>query len=241
MVAPGLAGLETVLVLHDSKRIGHRMARWGVIEGNPIQSDIRAIAAATGVDFALDVVVNRQKGIIAAFGGELLAMHHAATTLCRSISMVPVEAPFEVVVTTNSGFPLDQNLYQAVKGMSAAAQVVAHGGQIVCASECRDGFPGSYRDLLALGGSPAKMLEDIESRSETVPDQWEAQIQAKILCEARVAVHCSGVSDEDLAGVGLEAAGDIGDFAREALERAGPSARLCVLPDGPQTIPYLTV
>ena len=241
MVAPGLAGLDTVLVLHDSKRIGDRRARFGVIDGNPVQSDVRAIAMATGVAFALDVVVNRRRDIVAAFGGELLSMHEAATRLCRNIAMVPVEAPFEVVLTTNSGYPLDQNLYQSVKGMSAAAQIVVKGGRIICAAECRDGFPGSYRDLLASAGSPAEMLRDIEGRSETVPDQWQAQIQAKILCEADVSVHCSGISDAELVKVGLAPAGDIAACAGEALGRAGAGARLCVLPDGPQTIPYITV
>jgi nickel-dependent lactate racemase len=241
MVAPGLAGLDTVLVLHDSKRIGDRRARFGVIDGNPVQSDVRAIAMATGVAFALDVVVNRRRDIVAAFGGELLSMHEAATKLCRNIAMVPVEAPFEVVLTTNSGYPLDQNLYQSVKGMSAAAQIVVKGGRIICAAECRDGFPGSYRDLLASAGSPAEMLRDIEGRSETVPDQWQAQIQAKILCEADVSVHCSGISDAELVKVGLAPAGDIAACAGEALGRAGAGARLCVLPDGPQTIPYIAV
>jgi hypothetical protein len=85
------------------------------------------------------------------------------------------------------------------------------------------------------------MLRDIEGRSETVPDQWQAQIQAKILCEADVAVHCSGISDAELVEVGLAPAGDIAACAGEALGRAGAGARLCVLPDGPQTIPYITV
>ncbi len=241
MVAPGLAGLETVLVLHDSKRIGHPLARWGVIDGNPVQSDVQAIATAAGVNFALDVVLNRQHDIVAAFGGELLAMHRAAATLARRIAMVPVEAPFQVVLTTNSGFPLDQNLYQAVKGMSAAAQIVVPGGQIVCAAECRDGFPeqGSYRHLLSSRGTPAALLDSIESGAETVADQWQAQIQAKILCAARVAVHAGGISDADLVEVGLEPAGDIATFVARALRRAGPGARVCVLPDGPQTIPYI--
>ncbi len=241
MVAPGLAGIETVLVLHDSKRIGHPSARWGVIDGNPIQSDVRAIATATGVSFALDVVLNRRRDIVAVFGGEILAMHRAATTLARRIAMVPVEARFQVVLTTNSGFPLDQNLYQAVKGMSAAAQIVVPGGQIICAAECRDGFPdqGPYRQLLCSQGSAAELLDSIESGSETVADQWQAQIQARILCAARVAVHTSCISDADLAEVGLEPAGDIATFVARALRRAGPRARLCVLPDGPQTIPYI--
>ena len=86
MVAPGLAGLETVLRLHDAKRIGHPSARWGVIDGNPIQSDVRAIALATGVTFGLDVVVNREREIVATFGGELMAMHHAATEFAAGVS-----------------------------------------------------------------------------------------------------------------------------------------------------------
>ena len=242
MVAPGLAGLETVLVLHDARRIGHPSARWGVIDGNPIQADVRAIATATGVNFALDVVLNRQREIIAAFGGELLAMHRAATTLVREIAMVPVEAPFDVVLTTNSGYPLDQNLYQAVKGMSAAAQIVVPGGQIICAAECREGFPddGSYRHMLTSHRTPEEMLDSIEHGSETVADQWQAQIQARILSTARVAVHAGGISDADLIEVGLQPAEDIAAFAARALHAAGPGARLCVLPDGPQTIPYIT-
>ena len=118
--------------------------------------------------------------------------------------MVPVETRFDVVLTTNSGFPLDQNLYQAVKGMSAAAQIVVPGGQIICAAECRDGFPdqGPYRQLLCSRGSAAELLDSIESGSETVADQWQAQIQARILCAARVAVHTSCISDADLAEVG---------------------------------------
>lgn len=148
LVAPGLAALETVLVLHDARRIGHRNATWGIPEANPVHDDVRAIAAATGVTFAFDVILNRDKAVIGAFGGDLLAMHAAATRAARDVAMRPVPAPFDVVVTTNSGYPLDQNLYQAVKGMSAAHRITRPGGTIVCAAECRDGFPdhGSYRE-----------------------------------------------------------------------------------------------
>ena len=120
LVAPGLAGLETVLVLHDAARIGDQRATWGITQGNPVHDDVRAIAAATGVTFGLDVILNRDKEIVAAFGGDLLAMHAMACTAARQAAMRPVPAPFDVAVTTNSGFPLDQNLYQAVKGISAA-------------------------------------------------------------------------------------------------------------------------
>ncbi|AWS43435.1 nickel-dependent lactate racemase [Streptosporangium sp. 'caverna'] len=242
LVAPGLAALETVLTLHDAARIGDPRATWGVIEGNPVHDDVRAIAEGTGVTFALDVILNRDKDIAAAFGGDILPMHAAATAAARRVAMRRVEAPFDVVVTTNSGYPLDQNLYQSVKGMSAAFQVVRPGGVIVCAAECRDGFPdhGSYREVLASAPSPQALLDAIAARPVTVPDQWQVQIQARIQAGARVVVHTSYLSDADLAEAHLERTDDIAATVTEALAAAGPGARVCVLPEGPQTIPYLS-
>jgi nickel-dependent lactate racemase len=237
LVAPGLAGLDTVLTLHDATRIGDPRATWGITEGNPVHDDVRAIAAGTGVHFALDVILNRQQRIVAAFGGDLPAMHAAATRAARTIAMRPVPAPFDVVVTTNAGFPLDQNLYQSVKGMSAAATVVKPGGTIICAAECRDGFPdhGSYRDVLTSQPSPAALLEAIRARPRTVPDQWQVQVQARIQSMARVVMHTSYLSDAQLAEAHLEQTADIA----ECVAGHGPHATVCVLPEGPQTIPYL--
>jgi lactate racemase len=241
LVAPGLAALETVLVLHDAARIGHPRATWGVLHGNPVHDDVRAIAEGTGVTFALDVVLNRDKDVVAAFGGDLGPMHAAATAEARRIAMRPVPAPFDVVVTTNSGHPLDQNLYQAVKGMSAAHQVVRPGGTIICAAECRDGFPdhGSYREVLASAASPRALLDAISARTETVPDQWQVQIQARVQSDCRVVMHTGHLTDAELATAHLAQTHDVSATVAEALAAAGPDARLCVLPEGPQTIPYL--
>ena len=122
MVAPGLAGLETVMTLHDAKRIGHPNATWGITEGNPIHDDVREIARMVGVHFAIDVTLNREQQITAVFAGDLFAEHRAACAYAKEKAMREVPAPFDVVLTSNAGYPLDQNLYQAVKGMSAAAQ-----------------------------------------------------------------------------------------------------------------------
>jgi nickel-dependent lactate racemase len=155
--------------------------------------------------------------------------------------MRSVPAPFEVVVTTNSGFPLDQSLYQAVKGISAAAEVVQQGGLIVCAAECRDGFPehGSYRAELIAAASPQALLDTIAARTVTVPDQWQIQIQARLQSRARVVMHTSFLSDKELAEAHLEQTTDIAETVETALAAAGPDARVCVLPEGPQTIPYI--
>jgi nickel-dependent lactate racemase len=240
LVAPGLAGLDTVLVLHNAARIGSPDATWGVTHGNPVHDDVRAIAEATGVTFALDVVLNRDKDIVAAFGGDLLPMHAAACAAAKRIAMRPVTSPFDVVVTTNSGYPLDQNLYQSVKGMSAAHQIVRPGGTIICAAECRDGFPdhGSYRSVLSSAESPQALFDQISRRTETTPDQWQVQIQARIQSTSRVVMHTGTLTDADLAAVHLEQTADISTTVAESLAAAGPEARLCVLPEGPQTIPY---
>lgn len=242
MVAPGLAGLDTVLTLHDARRIGDPRATWGICEGNPVHDDVRAVVDAVGgVDFALDVVLNREQRIVSAFGGPVLAMHAVAREEARRMAMRPVAAPFDVVVTTGSGFPLDQNLYQSVKGMSAGAIVVRPGGTIVCAAECRDGFPdhGSYREVLASAPSPQALMEQILGRAETVPDQWQVQVQAKVQSAARVVMHTSYLDDAALATAHLEQTDDIARTVHDSLAAAGPDARVCVLPEGPQTIPYV--
>jgi nickel-dependent lactate racemase len=168
-------------------------------------------------------------------------MHATAIERAREVAMAPVDAPFDVVVTTGSGFPLDQNLYQSVKGMSAAAQVTRPDGLIVCAAACEDGFPdhGSYREVLTSAPSPEALLELISAREHTVPDQWQVQIQARIQSAHRVVMHTDHLTDDQLAEAHLEQTADIAATVAEALQKAGPDARVCVLPEGPQTIPYI--
>jgi len=242
MVAPGLAGLETVLTLHDARRIASPHATWGVCEGNPVHDDIRDIAGKTSVDFAFDVILNRDKAITHAFAGDLLSMHSRAREICRQVSMRPVDGLFDIVVTTNSGYPLDQNLYQAVKGMSAAMNIVKPGGTILVAAECRDGLPdhGSYGDLLASAGSIEEVRRSLETSERTIPDQWQVQIQARIQERARVLVKADGLSDSQIRAAHLEPCHDISRFVMDELKRLGPTARVCILPEGPQTIPYVT-
>jgi nickel-dependent lactate racemase len=240
MVAPGLAGLATVLALHDARRIGDPRATFGVIEGNPVHDAVRAIAAATGVHFALDVLLNDQQRITRAFGGELFAMHAVAREAARAEAMQPVERPFDIGVTTNSGYPLDQNLYQAVKGMAAAALVTRPGGPIICAAACEDGLPdhGSYARLLASASTPQGLLDMIAAHPETVPDQWQVQVQARIQVEHEVFVHADGLSDVAIRAAHFTPSDDVAETLARLL-RDDPDATLGVLPEGPQTIAYV--
>jgi nickel-dependent lactate racemase len=241
MVAPGLAGLETVMQLHNVARIGHANATWGIIEGNPVHDDIREIAGWTGVDFALDVILNRDQQIVAAFAGDIFKEHHAACAAAKGNAMRPVDRLYDVVVTTNSGYPLDQNLYQSVKGISAAAKIVTTGGTIICAAECSDGIPahGAYGEILASCTSPRDLLEMIRTPGYSRADQWQVQIQAEIQLKARVLLKSDGLSSEQIRRAHLEPIDDTSAAIADALAGYGTDASVCVLPHGPLTIPYL--
>ena len=125
--------------------------------------------------------------------------------------------------------------------MTAAATVVKPGGLIICAAECSDGFPdhGSFREVLASQPTPADLLAAISARTDTVPDQWQVQILARVLSTARVGMYTTHLSDADLRTAHLFLVEDIAEAVQQELAAKGPDARVCVLPEGPQTIPYV--
>jgi nickel-dependent lactate racemase len=176
-----------------------------------------------------------------AFAGDLGATHAAACATAREVAMQEVPQPYPVVVTSNAGYPLDQNLYQAVKGMRSAAQVVAPGGLVLCIAECSDGLPSPspFAEQVGAGLGPEELLRRINGRVETVPDQWQVQVLAEMQVRHRIAVHCEGIEAAVLRSAGLEPVADVGERVREALADAGPDARVCVLPEGPETIPFV--
>lgn len=241
MVAPGLAALETIGELHSEPRIGDARATWGVVDGNPVHDPIRAIAARAGVTFALDVALATDKSIAAVFSGALADEHAAACAHVRETAMVRVSEPYDVVVTTNSGYPLDQNLYQCVKGLKAAAGIVRDGGTVILAAACEDGLPahGRYAELLAGSAGPRDFLDRLARGEIRERDQWQVQVQATICERARVLARTPGVSDDELRTAWMEPVGDVSAALAEALSAAGPGARGAVLPEGPQTIAFV--
>ncbi|MBI3417811.1 MAG: nickel-dependent lactate racemase [Verrucomicrobia bacterium] len=239
-IMPGVAGLETVMSNHGAKNIGDPKSAFGITISNPIWEEMRDIALRVGPSFLLNVSLNEARQITGVFAGDLIAAHKAGIEFVRQSAMQKVKAPFEIVVTTNSGYPLDMNLYQGVKGMSAAARVIQPGGTLILACECREGLPaGSPLDkLLRSAASPEEILAMLATPGFVSPEQWQAQIQSLIQRRASVLVY-SSLPDEIIRAAHLTPCHDISRTVSERLSQLGPDARVAVLPQGPLTIPYL--
>ena len=238
-VFPAVADIAAIMHYHRAAAIGHPKSTWGVLDGNPTQEQIRWNGALLPVDFLVNVTLNRARQITGYFCGDVMAAHAAGCAFAKQTAMVPCEHPFPIVVTTNAGYPLDQNLYQAVKGMHAAMQVVEQDGLILAAARCNDGFPshGNFRQLLFDYTTPRALLDAITAPGFSVYDQWEAQLLAIIALRARVGLK-SDLDPSEVRRAHLEPVDDIGGRLAVELETRG-DVPIAVLPEGPMTIPYL--
>lgn len=233
-VLPGIASRISVLANHCGEFIAHPKARTGVIEGNPLHIDMLYAARTAKLAFVVNVVINSEKEVIYAVAGDCDAAHIKGRTFLEKLCKVKA-TPSDIVITSNGGYPLDQNIYQAVKGMTAAEAAVKPGGVIIMLAKSGDGHGGAaffntFRDEKNL----EKMLAGFVStpRNETIPDQWEAQILARILLKAKV-IYISAAPDEMIKEFQMTPAKDVNEalsLAREYLNNE--AATVTVIPDG---------
>ena len=240
-VLPGVAGYESIMENHCASFIADKNATAGRLKGNPVHMDMVYAADRAGLRFILNVMIDGGLNIIDAVAGDPgLAHAEGCERLRASASAERVTAP--VVITSNGGYPLDQNLYQLVKCMDTAAKCCEEGGVIICAGECRDGVGGEafYEDFAGCR-DPRELTSRFLSRKpgETTPDQWQSQILARILEKHRVIV-VAPLIEAAVKDMGLGWAGSLADAMRMADEMAGrPAGDECgivVIPNGPGVI-----
>ncbi|KSU80267.1 Nickel-dependent lactate racemase [Fictibacillus enclensis] len=239
-IMPGIAGIETIMTFHNARMIGNPRSTWGNMVDNPVQEMTREINAMCKPHFMLNVTLNREKEITNVFAGELYEAHDKGCAFAKEHAMIRCKERFDVVITSNSGYPLDQNLYQAVKGMSAAHKIVKEGGSIIVASECSDGLPdhGNYSKIFQFAETPQELLDLINDPNFKMFDQWQVQKQAVTQVWADVYVY-SKLTDEQVKGAILMPTHDIEKTLEELKEKYGPEMTIAVLPLGPLTIPYV--
>ncbi len=240
-VLPALSGAESVLTNHGRTMIADPRSTWGSVHDNPIWEEMLEVALKTMPAFLVNVTVNPSHEITGVFSGDLQEAHEAGRAFVKKHVMVGVDRPYDIVITSNNGYPLDQNLYQTVKGMSAASRIVREGGSIIMCAACMDGLPdhGRYAALLAEAGSPQGVLDMIARPGFGEQDQWQVQIQAQIQLKADVYVYSEGLSEAQIERALLHPCRNVAETVERLMENYGPDARICVMPDGPGTIAYV--
>ena len=232
-VLPGVAGRKTVLANHCSEFIDHPRARTGILEGNPIHGDMLWAAKRAKLAYIVNVVLNSEKKVICAVAGEPEAAHKKGTDFLFSLcGASAVES--DIVITTNGGYPLDQNMYQAVKGMTAAEATVRRGGVIIMLAESGDGIGGDhfYHQLADESDIDKTMAEFLSrGRDETLPDQWQTQILLRILKHASV-IYVSEMPDDVVKQMHMIPAHSLGEAIDMARSLVGKDASIVAIPDG---------
>lgn len=235
---PGLALAETVLRNHSAKNIDNPMASWAITHGNPIWREIQEAALMIPQTFLLNVTLNRDWQVTGVFAGDLQKAHERGCEFAEENAMAPVKEAYDIVITSNAGYPLDLNLYQSVKGMSAAAQIVKKGGSIIVAADCWDGIPahGEYGTLLFEAESPQSLLRTVRTEDCAGQDAWQAQIQALVSLKADVYLYSHNLSDDEIERALLKPCHSIEATVDELLSKYGRKASICVLPEGPHLV-----
>ena len=240
-VLPGIASKVTVLANHCSEFINSPHARTGILQGNPIHEDMLYAAKAAKLAFICNVVIDADKKVIAAFAGDREKAHYAGADFEMKLAGVkPV--PADIVITTNGGYPLDQNIYQSVKGMTAAEATCKEGGVIIDVSSCSDGHGGEdFYNNLKNAESIQKAMDEIlaRGRNETVFDQWEAQILMRMLLKFTI-IMVTEAPQQMIEDMHMKYAASIDDalaMAKDVLAKKGiTDPKITVIPDGVSVI-----
>lgn len=240
-ILPGIASRSSIMYNHCAANIENPYSVMGSLACNPIHQDMMFAAEASNIRFILNVVLNSKKEVIGAVAGDVSSAHEAGVKLLSKLCCSRAE-PSDIVITTNGGYPLDQNIYQCVKGMTAASAVCREGGVIIIAARCNDGHGGSaFFNTFAKEPDTGKILEEILARraEETIPDQWQSQIFCRILLKNRV-ILVSGAPREMVEALHLIYAPSMEEALRMAKGILGvehPS--VTVMPDGVAVIPRI--
>jgi nickel-dependent lactate racemase len=239
-ICPAICGIETIMGFHSYDIIANPNSDYGHLEDNPQQGVARQVTSFSPPDFMINVTLNRAKEITGFFAGDYIKAHQVGARAVAASAMIGIHDKFPIVITTNSGYPLDQNLYQTVKGIWTASRIVEDGGLILAISECSKGIPndGNFAQIL-------KGANDIQSLSKTIAatdydmvDRWQIQKLLTILGRAKVHIY-SSLSKDDVDSCGLEKIDDISIFINTILSKFEIKPNIGVLPQGPIAVPFL--
>jgi nickel-dependent lactate racemase len=235
-VCPGIAGMKTIRYFHSPAVLESPFARPGNLKQNPCHIFATSFAETVGVDFIVNVTINKKKQITGIFCGDMKMAFEAGVERCRTENVAYASREFDIVITTNGGYPLDRDFYQTVKGLVGTLEILKDGGSIICASECSDGLGGpNFRKLLSEMADFDSFMEMISKPNFFHPDQWEVEALIWVLRKAKVKLY-SCLPDADSCLARVEPIQDIETGVKESIGQYGEKVCIGVIPDGPYTI-----
>lgn len=232
-ILPGICNAATVNENHSYKAISSPYSTTGVLEHNPIHEDMVCAARAVNTQFILNVALNGEKKVIAAFAGDLEQAHATGVQFVRELAQCP-SITGDIVITSNGGYPLDQNLYQSPKAVATAEACCVEGGVIIMCASCYDGMGGTHFEKLIVKGSVDEIdafLSKIPPK-ETIAEQWCAQIYSRILKKYRIILVTTYLDHELVRKANMIPASSPDEALAMAYEMMGKDARVVVIPDG---------
>lgn len=234
-VLPGVSSRVTVLGNHCSAFIDSPYSRTGNLENNPIHRDMIAASKMAGQKYIVNVIIDADKKVVHAVAGDAIKAHEAGCRFLAKYCQVTPKSLADIAIVSNGGYPLDQNMYQAVKGMTAAEAAAKEDGIIIMVSDCGDGHGGEgFYEALKNASSPADLMEEILKvpQDETKPDQWEYQIQCRILMRHKVIYVMCEQYRKMAQEMGFQVAEDVNEALEMAIQEKGRNAHIAVIPDG---------
>jgi nickel-dependent lactate racemase len=235
LVAPGLAGQETIKVIHSPRFMREPLATEGSIEDNPLHAELLEIAGMARHDFMLDVTLTRERAISGVFAGDPVKAHAAAVRFLETTSLAPVPVLADAVITSGAGYPLDLTFYQTVKGLTAAQHIVKPGGRILVVGECAEGMgsPEFARMIRDYPGHAAFLDAIRDTRVEV--DQWQLERLALVGMKHELFFYTPGVSAAELGSLGAKTFSELDQAVAALLDGLPADALVVLVPEGPYT------
>jgi nickel-dependent lactate racemase len=238
-LVPGISYRDTILYNHSAEKIASPNARFGISKENPLSENANRITEIVGVDFTVNVCINENHNITKISAGNWSEVHKELVEYQNKYVFHEFNKKYDIVICGNGGYPLDLNMYQAVKIMAIGEMIIKEGGTIIAVNELSEGIgigQDNFKDMIFSGKEPNQIHSEILSGKINLPDQWEIQVLTRILMKSNIMI-ISELNEKQLGNIGLQFAKDVESAVKQCVYKYGNDASILVIPHGPQILP----
>ncbi|MYK18150.1 nickel-dependent lactate racemase [Candidatus Poribacteria bacterium] len=239
-ICPGIASVETMKVMHGPELMEHPKSAVGILDGNPFHKEATEIALMAGVDFNLNVAIDKQRSITGIFAGDMVKSHLVGAAFVEKQAKVTLPASADAVVVSSAGYPLDSTFYQAIKGLLTAVEVVKQGGSILLVAAGSEGIGSKpFTDLIFKTDDLTAFVQGLYNPANFVIDQWQLEELAKVARKADIYFYTDGIPYHQRSKLFVHPLKTPQEGIEEILDRYGADAQIAVIPEGPYVLAQL--